>query len=176
MMEKIRRLITEMKETGKYHEARLDPRKFARLHKKGLMLFEFDRTQEPWRIIGVVGLWETDVPYFVEIGTFYVSPEFWKNGIGRKLFSRIVQIASQDSQLFTVMSDERAMRIAMTSGFVPVTLATLGFTLTLMKSLLGPDRVIPDSVYPYCSANGCTNYGKAKPGERWMFMKINKGE
>lgn len=170
-MEKIRRLIEEMKGTGKYYELRLNPRKFARLYKKGLMLFEFDRTQEPWRVIGVIGLWETSDPRFVEVGTFYVSPEFWKNGIGKKLFSRITQIASLDSHLFTVMSDVRAMRIAMASGFMPVTLATPGFNLTLIKNLMGPGRSIPESVYPQCFSEKCGVYGIPTAGQRWMFTR-----
>src|SRR3989344_7963954 len=119
MMEKIRRLIDEMKATGKYHEPRLKSRAFARLHKKNLMLFRFDRSQEPWRIIGVIGFWETSDPSIIEIGTFYVSPEFWRNGIGTELFSTILQIAPRGAQLFTVMSDARAMRIAMEFGFMP---------------------------------------------------------
>lgn len=163
MMERLREVVAEMTANGKYHKERLDARLFASLVYKGDMRISYDKTRQPWRIQGLIGLWETRDLCVFEVGTFYVRQEYRDQRIGHKLFEELLTIAPPDAELFTIMSVANAMGIATGNGFIPISRVTMPDAESWALRA-GVSRRLP--------ATACSRMTfRPADGERWMFVR-----
>lgn len=166
MMERVRELIEQMRATKRYHEERLDARLFFSKYRKGTMIFEFDRTIEPWRLIGVIGLWETKDPEVFEVGTFYVHPDYERKGVGGKLFEKVLRIAPDGVTLITIMRGMVATNIAIKRGFQFVSKATAR-DVEEFCGQIGFNRRAPGTAY--------SRMVRPTHDERWLLRRPVKG-
>lgn len=160
---------------GKYYRKRLTPRLLSkRYYARRAVIRETSCGPFGSTVLAYAALWRTKIPEWYELGTVFVDEKIGGNGVCLEIMQEVVAFVPNGMHVFLVTDAEPVMKAAQKLGFIPVTLGTPGITLRFIRKVMGSGRPIPESVYPYCSSESCSEYGIPTAGERWMFVRTTE--